>query len=312
MRSLKPERKSPISGRGVRSRASPRTSRASQTSRSRANGRVIVRGRLLSSLVDALKLWVRSKRPLLVFCVVLAVLVSVIALFAGGYVHRAGRAAQRAADALVDGAGFGIHNIRISGNARVPAAQIVAALGLAHGQSIFGADLRAARARLMALDWVADADVRRRYPDSIDVSIVEKLPFALWQSPHGLFVIERSGGVITGKNISAFAKLPKFAGAGGNQGADVADAIAVHRALNARVVIIDRVGERRWNLILDDGVVVKLPEKNWQKQLDALEHLIVDKGILERNISEIDLRSPSHYFFVLKQAQKKDDGGKQI
>ena len=67
-----------------------------------------------------------------------------------------------------------------------------------------------------------------------------------------------------------------------------------------------RVSERRWNLILDDGVVVKLPETDWQKELDALEHLIIDKGILERDVIEIDLRSPAQYFFVLKSGEKKD------
>ena len=42
------------------------------------------------------------------------------------------------------------------------------------------------------------------------------------------------------------------------------------------------------------------------KELDSLEHLIVDAGILERDVSEIDLRSPTHYFFVLRSGEKKD------
>ena len=63
---------------------------------------------------------------------------------------------------------------------------------------------------------------------------------------------------------------------------------------------------RRWNLILDDGVVVQLPETGWQKQLDTLEHLIIDKSILEHDVTQIDLRSPTHYFFLLKNGDKKD------
>jgi cell division protein FtsQ len=56
---------------------------------------------------------------------------------------------------------------------------------------------------------------------------------------------------------------------------------------------------------LSDDVVVKLPEEGWQKQLDLLEHLIVDKAILERDISEIDLREPDNYIFVLRNGQKQ-------
>jgi hypothetical protein len=51
---------------------------------------------------------------------------------------------------------------------------------------------------------------------------------------------------------------------------------------------------------------VELPESGWQKELDSLEHLIIDNGILERDVTEIDLRSPTHYFFLLKSGEKKD------
>jgi cell division protein FtsQ len=255
--------------------------------------------------------WFSFSRPLLGLSAALVVLVLVAALFAGGYIGRTVRNARHSVDAVTDEAGFGIQDIRIAGNSRTPAATIAAALGLERGQSIFNVDLRAARRRLMALDWVADAEVRRRYPDSISVQVVEKIPFALWRSPDGLYVIDRSGGIITSRNLPAFAKFPKLVGPGANHGAEIIDAIAAHRALAARVSVMQRIGDRRWNLVLDDGVTVKLPEKDWQTQLGTLEHLIIDKGVLERDISEIDLRSPTHYFFV-QGAPKKDDGGKQI
>ena len=78
------------------------------------------------------------------------------------------------------------------------------------------------------------------------------------------------------------------------------------RAIAARIAAYSRVSMRRWNLILDDGVVVQLPETGWQKQLDALEHLIIDSSILERDVTQIDLRSPTHYFVLLKNGDKKD------
>ena len=71
------------------------------------------------------------------------------------------------------------------------------------------------------------------------------------------------------------------------------------------------VSGRRWNLLLDDGVIVKLPEQGWEKQLGTLEHLIVDKGVLERDISEIDLRSPDNYFFKLREQQQQHSSQKR-
>jgi cell division protein FtsQ len=247
-----------------------------------------------------------ARRPMLAMSGSLATLAIVIALLLSGAVGRALHTADDGLAALVADAGFGISDIHISGYRRTPFQSVIAALGMQPGQSIFAADLGAAHARLSRLPWVASADVKRRYPDSIYVSLVEKRPFALWQSPDGIVVVERNGRVITGDGVERFARLPKLVGAGAPQAAaELIDAVAAHRAVAARVAAYQRQSRRRWNIILDDGVVVKLPETGWRKQLDALERLIIDAGILERDVTEIDLRSPTHYFFVLKSGEKK-------
>ncbi|HEX2593513.1 MAG TPA: cell division protein FtsQ/DivIB, partial [Rhizomicrobium sp.] len=103
-----------------------------------------------------------------------------------------------------------------------------------------------------------------------------------------------------------FAKLPHLAGdAAPLNAAEIVEAVAPFRAISARLSVYERVSNRRWNLVLDDGVVVKLPEKDWQKELTTLEHLIIDKGVLERDISEIDLRSKNAIFFMLKNGEQK-------
>lgn len=232
------------------------------------------------------------------------------ALLAGGYVTRAGDEARDAINGVTTDAGFGISSIRISGNRRTDPRDVLAVLGFGPGESIFAADVQAARAHLLSLEWVADAEVRRQYPDSISISIVEKLPFALWETPNGAYVVERSGRTIGLFDASAFSHLPVLAGEGAPENAaELVDAVAAHRALSARVAGFARISNRRWNLLLNDNVVVDLPEEGWAKELDVLEHLIVDRGILERDISEIDLRMPDNFFFVLRNGQKQQMRG---
>jgi cell division protein FtsQ len=251
-------------------------------------------------------------RPMLIACGALTVLVLLAALLASGVIGRSVRAVGRGIDAVTAHAGFGISEIHITGNRRTPYRQVLEVLGMQPGQSIFSADLFGARNRLAHLDWIASAEVHRRYPDAIFVTLVEKRPFALWQAPPNaqgvapIAVVERSGAVITTRDVEKFRRLPKLVGAGAPAAAaDLVDAVQAHRAVAARTAAYARVSARRWNLILDDGVVVKLPEAGWAKELDALEHLIIDAGILERDVTEIDLRSPSHYFFLTKAGEKK-------
>jgi cell division protein FtsQ len=254
-----------------------------------------------------------ADRPMMAMCALLAVLVLLGALLASGVIGRGVHTIGRGMVAVTADAGFGISEIHITGNRRTPYRQVLEVLGMKPGQSIFSADIWSARDRLDRLDWIASAEIHRRYPDAIFVTLVEKRPFALWQPPadaHGeapILVVERNGHVITGRDVEKFRHLPKLVGAGAPAAAaELVDAVAAHRAVAARIAAYARQSERRWNLILDDGVVVQLPETGWQKQLDALEHLIIDNGILERDVSEIDLRSPTHYFFLLKSGEKKD------
>jgi cell division protein FtsQ len=256
------------------------------------------------------------RRPMLAMTLGIVVVTALAALFVSGAIGRSVHRANAAVDAFIDDAGFGIAKLHLAGNVRTAPVTIEAALGFTPGQSIFTADLPDARARLLGLPWVAKAEVKRRYPDDIAVRIVEKQPYARYQSPKGLYVVERSGGLITNRDIGAFASLPLLVGDGAPKAAaEFVDAVAKHRAIAARVKAYQYQSGRRWNLLLDDEVVVKLPELGWRKELDALDSLIVDKGILERDLTEIDLRSPTQYFFVTKSGEQKDkktDRGRAI
>ena len=261
----------------------------------------------ISRLFGRLRAFLAFRRPMLMMTLGIIALTVLAALFASGVIGRSVHRAGAAGDAILADAGFGISKLHLAGNVRTAPVTILAALGFEPGRSIFTADLPGARARLLQLPWVAEAEVKRRYPDDISVRIVEKQPFARWQSPKGLYVVERSGGLITDKDLEPFHNLPLLAGDGAPRvAAEFVDAVAQHRAIVARVQTYQYQSGRHWNLLLDDGVLVKLPETGWRKELDALESLIVDKGILERDVVEIDLRSPTLYIFVTKSGEQKE------
>ncbi|HEY1613231.1 MAG TPA: FtsQ-type POTRA domain-containing protein [Rhizomicrobium sp.] len=246
------------------------------------------------------------RHPMMWLAASLLFILMVGVLLASGFVASARDATHRAAESLAADSGFAIAAVTLSGNHRTEAREIYNALGFEPGQSVFGADLPTARLNLLKLEWVADADVRRQYPDKISVAIVEKQPFALWETADGTYVVERSGRKIALVDPRRFARLPFLIGDGApDSAAGLIDAVGAHRAVSARIRAYARVSQRRWNLILNDDVIVELPELEWQKQLDVLERLIVDKGVLERDISEIDLRAPDNYFFVLRNGQKQ-------
>lgn len=247
-----------------------------------------------------------ARHPMLTLTLAVIICGGAMGLFAGGYIGGGVAAVKNGALAALKETGFAVSTIAITGNERTNATDIRVALQMKEGDSIFAADPAAARTRLLRLSWVSDAEIRRTFPGTIAVRLVEKRPFALWGEDGHFKVIERSGAVIVEAPRSAFEKLPVLMGKGAPESAaPLIDALAPDKAIKARLVAIQRVAERRWDLVLAGNVTVRLPETGWEKELAELERLIVEKGVLERDIEMIDLRYPDSYVFRLHNGDSR-------
>jgi len=245
------------------------------------------------------------RNPILSLTLGLVVFGAVAGILAGGY---AGKAETRIGESIhgaLAGAGFAVRQIHLSGNERTAEEAAFEALDAVQGASIFALDPAAARKRLLALPWVAGAEVSRQLPDTVSVRLIEKRPFALWRNGADLAIVERSGAVITREGTEAF-RLPVISGEGAPEAAaQFLDALGAFKATGARVRMIERLGQRRWDLKLDGGVTVRLPEVGWEFQLGELEKLIATKGVLDRDVEIIDLRYPDNLIFRLHNGDSR-------
>ena len=71
-----------------------------------------------------------------------------------------------------------------------------------------------ARERIEALPWVSEATLRKLYPDTLEIEVTERKPFALWQRDGRLRLIEKGGRVITDQVDARYAALPLVVGEG--------------------------------------------------------------------------------------------------
>jgi cell division protein FtsQ len=227
-------------------------------------------------------------------------------LFAGGYVSDTFTDLGEQSLAAFTVVGFTVEDIALEGNERTEAEAIYASLGIEVGDSIFMANPASIRANLVELPWVAEAVVSRRFPDFVSIRLIEKRPFALWQVGSSTVMVERTGAVIEGVPPSFSERLPLIVGPGAPEiAAPILDLLDRQRAVRARLQSVERISERRWDIILDRGIRVRLPELGWEEQLAELERLIVDRGVLERDLEMIDLRFPDSYIFQLHNGDSR-------
>lgn len=205
--------------------------------------------------------------------------------------------------ATTTAAGFAIRDLSISGHREATEMQIADALQLNDWTSLVGYDADAARQRIEALPWIKSASVRKAYPSALLVEVAEKKAAAIWQHDNDLTLVDTEGHAITEFADARFQGLPLLIGTGANTtAAPLLAALEAEPGIEPRVKSHILVGGRRWDLRLDNGVTVKLPEAGIAEALAALADLEARDQVLERDIVAVDLRIPDRIAFELTAA----------
>jgi cell division protein FtsQ len=123
--------------------------------------------------------------------------------------------------------------------------------------------------------------------------IKEREAFALWQKDRRVTVIADDGTVLEPYVAPRLVQLPLVVGAGAQTKAkEFLALLDRYPALRNLVSASILVGERRWNLRLQNGIDVRLPESEVAAALERLVALDREKNLLSRDIVAIDLRIP--------------------
>jgi cell division protein FtsQ len=202
-------------------------------------------------------------------------------------------------------AGLRVNDVVVQGRSRTGGDAILAALGAARGTPILAISPAAAKARLEALPWIRSASVERVLPDTLYVQVTERQPLALWQRKGKLQLIDREGTVVAVPSLDEFTDLIILVGDDAPKAAPaLLEMLASEPVLRPHVAAAVRVGGRRWNLKLDSGIDVELPEDNVGAAWHQLARLDRTDGLLKRDILKVDLRLPDRLVLRVPEPAK--------
>jgi cell division protein FtsQ len=214
-----------------------------------------------------------------------------------GWFVDAGARASEIWTAAAGQSGLTVQAIELSGRKSMPLSVLRHAVNIERGDPILLVDLKALQGRLQGLGWISEARVERVLPGRLRVEIVEREPFARWQVNGQTRLIDKQGVVLELDDERPFRSLRRVVGAGAaTQAADVIASLGREPALFNRVTDMVAVRERRWNVVFDNGVVVRLPEDGIDLAWSRLARAQADGAILDRDVVAIDLRAPDRMF----------------
>jgi len=214
------------------------------------------------------------------------------ATYSGFFDQISGRI-DRSFHSTMAGNGFNVQNVKLEGrqNANLQALKFI--VDIDKGQSIFEPDIQHIRNELQNVTWVKSAIVERHLPDTIFIRIEERQPMALWQNKGQLSIIDTDGQVLKDNYLGRFKSLLIVVGdEAPKQASDLVAMINAEPDLKSRVESAKWIGDRRWDLFLKNGVLVKLPEDDMGQAIRRLSTAQGEANLMDRKIESIDLRDP--------------------
>jgi cell division protein FtsQ len=222
---------------------------------------------------------------------------------AGLYGMAVGGHTASVTQALTSGVGFALEDVQVSGNVETSDIDILQQLGLDGSTSVVAIDAHAARDKLMELPWVTDAHVQKIYPRGLMVQLVERKAAGIWQHGDALSLIDARGDVIAPLTGARHADLPLYVGLGADRHSDELEArLLFHPELRERVKAAIRIADRRWDLRLDNGMTISLPEDNVGVALKRFAAFDAGRDVLSRDITAVDLRLDDRIALRLSEA----------
>jgi len=224
----------------------------------------------------------------------------------GGHVDEFMVGWNDARNALANSAGFRITEVAINGRNHLSQDDVLAIGGITGRSSLLFLDATTLRDKLKANPWISDATILKLYPGRLQIDVVERAAFALWQQDGRLTVIAEDGAVLEPFIARRFATLPLVVGKGADtQARDFIALLDRYPQVRAATRAAIFVGERRWNLRLKDGLDVRLPENDVGNALAMLSKLDKEDGLFSRDIVAIDMRLPDRLTVQLSEEAAK-------
>lgn len=175
------------------------------------------------------------------------------------------------ADRTLMATGFGIEQVSLTGQRYTLDSDVFDALDLANVKTFAALDTKAVLRRIERISWVDTAQMTRIFPGKLKIEIKERLPAAIWTRGDVTYLIDPTGRVLGPLPPKSGWVLPRVAGEGANVDMPLLfTAIERHSEIQQQFNYAERVAERRWRIVLNNGSRIELAPDREIEGLDLV------------------------------------------
>ena len=187
---------------------------------------------------------------------------------------------------------FQIRNVIIEGSEKSNISEIENNVTEFKG-NLIGLNFNSIKEIVESSEWVKRASIKKVLPSTLKINVTENDPYAIYFQEGKSFLIDLDGSIITEINLNNYEDDLLFVR--GENSPElleqlIRDISIAFPNLTQTLEEVEFIEKRRWNLKLNNKLLVKLPDENIQQSLKNLKQLFEEQEIMESNIIEIDLR----------------------
>ena len=194
--------------------------------------------------------------------------------------------------AFVERPEFMIKVASIDGSSDELANEIREILPLDFPVSYFDLDIKYLHKVVNEIPAVASAAIKISVGGVLQINVTEKSPAFIWRKDNVMSVIDETGSFIRIANSRVdYPKLPLVVGEAADLAvSEISSLMQANEYFKDHVRAFIRVGERRWDLILENNVRIMLPQREFLAAFDRLMLMNEAGSLLSGRLSNIDMR----------------------
>lgn len=197
---------------------------------------------------------------------------------------------------------FNIQNIQVLGIKNISKNRIDKIIKSQSTQIISKIDIDMIKEEIEKIEWVENIFIQRRLPSSLRIEIQERQPIAIWQKNKNHFLVDKNGKVIHSSMSKEFSHLPIIVGDFAPITAfQVIQTSGLFSNLKKRITGFICVRGRRWNVEIDNSLIVKLPTENIHQAFSVLSDMIKHNKISRVLMETVDLRDEDRVIIKFKE-----------
>ena len=194
--------------------------------------------------------------------------------------------------AFVERPEFMIKVASIDGSSDELANEIREILPLDFPVSYFDLDIKYLHKVVNEIPAVASAAIKISAGGVLQINVAEKSPSFIWRKDNIMSVIDETGSFIRiASSRVDYPKLPLVVGEAADLAvSEISSLMQANEYFKDHVRAFIRVGERRWDLILENNVRIMLPQREFLAAFDRLMLMNEAGSLLSGRLSNIDMR----------------------